>query len=305
MAAEPSSTVASIAAVPWWHSVVAGNMGGIVGLAISFPLDTLKVRMMMEPDKYVSLGATLRSMVASEGPASLYRGLTAPVAGYGVINAVAFGSFEWAKSWLDEVVDETRAGSMAQVVIPAAAFAGLVQSFVRGPVELAKTVQQAWHNPGNARAPPFKSAFHGIAHVVRNDGPSALFRGLGATIAREVPQYAIYYPTYALLKPALTDALPSKYAPVAVAAAGALAGSAQWVPTIPVDVIKTRMQGAPAGTYTSVVHCARTLWAEQGLATFFKGTAPALIRAAPLHAGVFLGYDTTMKLLASTSTASQ
>ena len=283
-----------------WNAFIAGNVGGIFGLTVAFPFDTLKMRAMVEPEAYPSMGVSLRKMIGEEGVLSLYRGLLAPVVGYGAINAVAFGSYEWGKEVLRGGGDP-EADPMWTVVVPAAGFAGMVQSFIRSPVELAKSVQQSWRNADNPRAAPFRSSFHSIAHVVSTEGVSGLFRGLSATIAREVPQYAIYYPTYAVVRPALESASPDSLRPVAVASAGAVAGVAQWIPTISVDVIKSRMQGAPPGTYSSFVGCARALWAEGGLPIFFKGTAPALVRAIPLHAGVFLGYDTTMRVLDRTT----
>ena len=81
-----------------------------------------------------------------------------------------------------------------------------------------------------------------------------LMRGLTATIGREVPQYAIYYPLYECCKALVTPAGESvnSLSPIRLAIAGPAAGTLQWLPpTYCVDVIKSRMQAVGPGVYRS------------------------------------------------------
>ena len=53
--------------------------------------------------------------------------------------------------------------------------------------------------------------------------------------------------------------------------AGGTAGTIQWLPPIYCfDVIKSRMQTAPQGTYKSVGDCARQLYKQNGMGVFFR-----------------------------------
>lgn len=70
----------------------------------------------------------------------------------------------------------------------------------------------------------------------------------------------------------------------------------QWLPPIYcADVIKSRMQTAPKGHYSSVADCVAQLYREGGLRIFLRGLSPALMRAAPLHATIFVSYESVMK----------
>jgi solute carrier family 25 carnitine/acylcarnitine transporter 20/29 len=53
--------------------------------------------------------------------------------------------------------------------------------------------------------------------------------------------------------------------------AGGTAGTLQWFPPIYCfDVIKSRMQTAPQGTYSGIRDCARRMYAEGGVKVFFR-----------------------------------
>eukprot|EP01034_Spumella_vulgaris_P041731 gene41731-51714_t len=80
--------------------------------------------------------------------------------------------------------------------------------------------------------------------------------------------------------------------------AGGTAGVVQWLPPIYcADVIKSRMQTAEKGFYTGVWDCVKKLHTEYGMAVFFRGLSPAIMRAFPLHAIIFVGYEATMEWL--------
>ena len=76
-----------------WHDGVAGTVGGVSGLSIWFPLDTVKCRMQTRPAEYNNSSIKcFRQMIKIEGFFSLYRGLLSPALGFGAINSTVFGS---------------------------------------------------------------------------------------------------------------------------------------------------------------------------------------------------------------------
>ena len=130
--------------------------------------------------------------------------------------------------------------------------------------------------------------------LVRTQGIRGLFQGMGSVLLREVPQFAVYYPWYEFAR---RKGLEHGYfSPIVVQAlAGGTAGVVQWLPPFYFfDVIKSRMQTAPIGRYSSITHCARKLFEEEGVMVFFRGLSPALLRAFPLHALIFVFYELTI-----------
>ena len=62
--------------------------------------------------------------------------------------------------------------------------------------------------------------------------------------------------------------------------AGGTAGVAMWSIAIPPDVIKSRLQSAPTGTYSGFVDCIRKTIAADGVGALWKGFGPAMLRVS-------------------------
>lgn len=132
-----------------------------------------------------------------------------------------------------------------------------------------------------------------VATLYKEGGVRSLFRGTIATIARDAPGSAAYFVAYEATKKALTPAGsdPADLNLSSVMIAGGAAGVAMWSIAIPPDTVKSRLQGAPQGTYKGFIDCATKLVADKGPTALFKGLGPAMARAVPANAATFLGYE--------------
>eukprot|EP00198_Chlamydomonas_reinhardtii_P009589 XP_001698926.1 carnitine/acylcarnitine translocase [Chlamydomonas reinhardtii] len=173
--------------------------------------------------------------------------------------------------------------------------AGMAQVFLWSPVELLKLrAQLQTASPGTAG---YCNPAALAAQVVRQDGVAGLYRGFTLTVVRDVPSYAMYFWLYHDIAAALSPGLHPEQAPPATQVlAGGLAGVLAWLPIYPLDVIKTRVQAVStaASTKTWWQHC-KELQAERAL---YRGCMPTLVRAFVMDGASFLGYTTTLKLLA-------
>ena len=70
-----------------------------------------------------------------------------------------------------------------------------------------------------------------------------------------------------------------------------------WSIAIPPDTVKSRLQGAPQGTYKGFIDCGTQLVRERGLGALFNGLGPAMTRAVPANAATFLGFELAMKVM--------
>ena len=68
--------------------------------------------------------------------------------------------------------------------------------------------------------------------------------------------------------------------------------------TYPPDVVKSKIQAFPPGTYRGMWDCARRSAQAEGPLVFFRGIEMALLRAFPLHASIFLTCETIHAVLA-------
>jgi solute carrier family 25 (mitochondrial carnitine/acylcarnitine transporter), member 20/29 len=276
----------------FFHEFIAGNVGGLMGICTVYPLDTVKVRLQTHKE-YTSSFDVLKKMIKTDGFRSLYRGLTSPAMGFGLTFAVSFSAYGYGSRQICRLkgIDSEKM-SLSDMTL-AGVFTGFVQSPVRQIIERVKTVMQVRERPGG-RSPYSWSGACAI-DLVRKEGLyNGLFQGFGSVLLREVPQFAVYYPCYELAKTAYSES--GLFNPVVtLLLAGGTAGVVQWLPPFYCfDVIKSRMQSAPKGYYSGMGHCVRELLREGGVGIFFRGQTPALVRAFPLHALIFLGYEWTM-----------
>jgi len=116
-----------------------------------------------------------------------------------------------------------------------------------------------------------------------------------------VPFSAIYFPSYNHLKTDLFGESPQKKLGILqLLTAGAIAGMPAAYLTTPFDVIKTRLQvEARKGeqTYTTLRHCAKTVWQQEGFRAFFKGGPARVLRSSPQFAFTLAGYEVLQSLL--------
>lgn len=125
-------------------------------------------------------------------------------------------------------------------------FGDFVASFVYVPSEVLKTrlqLQGRYNNPHFTSGYNYRGTTDALRTIVRNEGPSALFYGYGATLWRDLPYSALQFMFYEQ-----GQAWARKWKDgrdigwqlelLTGAAAGGLAGTI----TCPLDVVKTRLQ---------------------------------------------------------------
>ncbi|CAM9458383.1 mitochondrial glutamate carrier 1-like [Lampetra fluviatilis] len=131
-----------------------------------------------------------------------------------------------------------------------------------------------------------RSAMQITRDLLRAQGIAGLYKGLGATLLRDVPFSMIYFPLFANLN-SLGVTTPGERAPFYHSfASGCIAGSMAAVAVNPCDVIKTRLQSLQRGvnedTYTGIVDCTKKILAKEGGRAFFKGGGCRALVIAPL-----------------------
>eukprot|EP01038_Epipyxis_sp_PR26KG_P007802 gene7802-10597_t len=246
------------------------------------------------PMHYSSSLKTLVHIIRNDGISAVYRGLLSPTLGFGLTFAISFSSYGQGCKLVSHYNSKPIAELNLLELSLAGSFAGLMQSPVRQIVERVKTVMQIPLGPNKK----YKSSLHCVIDLLRN---KTLFQGFSSVLLREIPQFAIYYPSYEFFKTLFSKTAPLNQNPtVPQFLAGGTAGVLQWLPPIYCfDVIKSRMQSCSADTYRNISHCATTLYQTEGTFTFFRGLTPALLRAFLLHSIIFVSYEWVMSELHS------
>ncbi|GMF64915.1 unnamed protein product [Phytophthora lilii] len=266
----------------------AGTVGGVAGIVAGHPLDTLKVQLQTSGEAGAGVARTLRRVVRLEGVAGLYRGVLSPVLSNAPINAVIFGVQGQVGRLLRR---EQQPLSGAQQFV-AGASAGLVQVAFAAPSELVKIQLQTGALGGEHRSVAAAKS------IVRRYGPAVLFRGWELCLLRDVPSFGVYFWCYEEAKRALTDGRSENESNWKLMTAGGLAGMLSWAVCMPLDVVKSRVQGQSLeAEQLSMMQVARTGMAQEGPVFFFKGFGTTMVRAFPVSAVTFLVYEKAMQLM--------
>ncbi|EIN06585.1 mitochondrial carrier [Punctularia strigosozonata HHB-11173 SS5] len=293
--------------------ITAGGIAGAMEALCCQPLDTIKVRMQLsrsgrlpgtKPRGFLETGAMI---VRRETPLALYKGLGAVLSGIVPKMAIRFASFEKYKAWLSN--KETGKAGVGGVFI-AGLGAGTTEAVVVvTPMEVVKIRLQAQQHSlaDPLETPRYRNAGHAVYTIVREEGFSALYRGVSLTALRQATNQGANFTVYQELKkqahklqPSLTE-LPSYQ----VMAIGLISGACGPFSNAPIDTIKTRLQKSTAEPGTSawsrINTIATAMWREEGFRSFYKGITPRVLRVAPGQAVVFAVYERVRRVIESIS----
>ncbi|TIC08239.1 hypothetical protein E3Q16_00166 [Wallemia mellicola] len=278
-------------------SFLSGGFGGSMAVLVGHPFDLTKVRLQTAaPGQYKGAIDVVKQSIARDGLRGLYKGVLPPLVGVTPIFALSFWSYDLGKKIVfgsrSEASNKERGSTLTTGELAFAGFFSAVPTtLVTAPVERVKVIQQT----------ESKKAGMGtiLGRIYKEAGLKSVYRGTGATLARDGPGSAAYFVSYEQIKKMLTPNDAKDLNLGAVLTAGGLAGVAMWSFAIPPDVIKSRIQSAPEGMYKGFFDCALKTVKADGATALFKGFGPAMARAFPANAATFLGVELSAKALES------
>jgi solute carrier family 25 carnitine/acylcarnitine transporter 20/29 len=196
---------------------------------------------------------------------SLYAGLTAPLIGIMFEKSIVFGFYDKSKQYgFSNFTSGLIGGFMSTIVVT--------------PIDRIKISYQN------------KEKLN-----IRN-----LYKGFTPTIFRETPGFGIYFYTYNKLKETFNgnESAPKTFL------FGAISGLSAWIFIYPSDLIKTNYQSDHNGNLTLPQTIKAIIGTNnpnnsilKSVKNLYKGFNLAIMRAMPLHGGVFLGYELAKKYI--------
>ncbi|PKI83588.1 carnitine transporter [Malassezia vespertilionis] len=280
-------------------SFVSGGFGGVCAILVGHPFDLIKTRLQTAPPgTYTNAMDVVKKTIAADGARGLYRGMGPPLIGVTPIFALSFLSYDMGKQLVFAATPNRKSKELSLGELAFAGFFSAIPTvLVAGPAERVKVLLQLQGQ--SSSGPAYNGPLDVVRQLYKEGGLRSIFKGTGATLARDGPGSAAYFVAYEAAKRALTpkNSDPSNLNIGTTITAGGLAGMAMWSIAIPPDVIKSRFQGAPEGTYKSFLDCARRTVGADGIGALFKGFGPAMARAFPANAAVFVGVEMSFKMM--------
>lgn len=163
-------------------------------------------------------------------------GMASPLIGIGAVNALLFAANSSIKQRFQ--THPTEVLSLDKIAV-AGAGAGLINSVLASPVELLKIKLQAQFSNQKGTGRYFTGPIDCARFLIQRDGVGhGLFRGLWATVVREIPAYAGFYTGFEVMKRTLTKEGEDPNV-LQLMISGATGGVGYWVCCYPLDVVKS------------------------------------------------------------------
>ncbi|XP_055777331.1 mitochondrial glutamate carrier 1-like isoform X1 [Salvelinus fontinalis] len=280
--------------------LINGGIAGLIGVTCVFPIDLAKTRLQNQQNGsrlYTSMSDCLIKTIQSEGYFGMYRGAAVNLTLVTPEKAIKLAANDFFRQHLSKdgqkltLLREMLAGCGAgtcQVIITTPMEMLKIQLQDAGRIEAQRKLmsQAAVGAPGGPVELRSHTAMQLTRELLRSQGIAGLYKGLGATLLRDVPFSIIYFPLFANLN-RLGGRGADGPAPFYVSfASGCIAGSTAAVAVNPVDVIKTRIQtmtrGSQEDTYGGVTDCIRKILRQEGPSAFLKGAYCRALVIAPL-----------------------
>ncbi|KAL7301441.1 hypothetical protein TKK_0005882 [Trichogramma kaykai] len=284
----------------------AGWSAGFVGTLVGHPMDTIKLYQQMS-NVPMSIGQAAIKIMKKDGIRGFYRGMIFPLLGSGYLNSLYFGICDMSMNYLQRSRGHTRimptnSGWMQDLFVAGCA-AGAVQTLITGPTEFIKIRMQMGKSVivkkkiGENKYKRTVSMRLTVLDIYRKFGLRAFSTGLVITFWRDGLGGGVYLLAYQMTRHYLSGQLnvaPGIYETIV---AGGVAGFTSWIPVVPLDTIKSRIQGDDLKNpfFRGVIHCSWHLYQEAGILGFSKGFSMIIIRSIPVNITILYGYELILK----------
>lgn len=270
------------------------------------PLKSIIVETPRIPIVTASLGpmGTARRIINREGFLSLYKGLSAVYFGIIPKMAIRFLTFEQYREIMQKVRGPPSDGGefSASVNFSAGLASGLTEAIlIVTPSEVCKIRMQSQYNsmvdPAQLARRKYTNAFQTAITIVREEGLSALYKGILPTMMRQGCNQAVNFSTYNLFKKKLLEIQnKTELDHHESLILGGVSGGFGPLLNNPLDVVKTRMQKQVITTeidpkYRGIIQSVGVIAREEGNMALWRGITPRLMRIVPGQAITFMTYE--------------
>ncbi|EQC35125.1 hypothetical protein SDRG_07358 [Saprolegnia diclina VS20] len=172
--------------------------------------------------------------------------------------------------------------------------ARIVAATIVSPLELVRTRMQGHGTKLQTTSPG--GVLSTLTGAIKQNGVRSLYRGLSATLARDVPFSAIYWTCFEQFRKALEVRFPETTKIQQSFCAGAMAGAIAATITTPFDVVKT-LQQVDGSLNLSTTQVLRRLVRTQGPAAVMTGLSARLAKIVPSCAIMISSYEVGKRYL--------
>ncbi|KAL2174363.1 mitochondrial carrier domain-containing protein [Thermothelomyces heterothallicus CBS 202.75] len=284
---------------------LAGAGGGILSMALTYPLITLSTRAQVESKRAeTAFLAAVQNIIAREGVAGLYSGMSSALFGISVTNFVYYYWYEWTRAFFEAAAAKAGRASKKLTTVEsmiAGAIAGSATVVLTNPIWVVNTRMTARKNtaaadkdslPGPAtgnKVDKKPSTIGTLLNLLRTEGPQALFAGVVPALVLVINPI-LQYTLFEQMKNAVER--KRRVTPTMAFFLGALGKLFATTVTYPYITVKSQMHVAKAGEKKEgVMEAINRVIKEEGYAGLYKGIGPKVTQSVLTAAFLFAFKD--------------
>eukprot|EP00698_Gefionella_okellyi_P004598 TRINITY_DN14204_c0_g1_i1.p1 TRINITY_DN14204_c0_g1~~TRINITY_DN14204_c0_g1_i1.p1 ORF type:complete len:303 (-),score=46.10 TRINITY_DN14204_c0_g1_i1:141-1049(-) len=270
---------------PAWVPFAVGGLSGMGATLFVQPIDLIKTRMQLSgvggaTVQHKNFVSAFIAVAKSEGVAGLYKGLSAGLLRQATYTTTRLGVYNVLMEKADPV---NKTGNILPFWQKAliGATAGGIGSIVGNPTEVALIRMTSDGRLPVEQRRNYTNAFNALFRITREEGVFTLWRGCTPTVVRAMVLNTAQLATYSQAKMALVKTPYFKEGLLTHFTASMISGLCATFVSLPVDLVKTRLQSMKPGEYGGILDVVKSVMAKEGVLSFWKGFWPYYLRLGP------------------------
>lgn len=267
------------------------------------PVDVVKTRIQLEPEKYNrGMVEAFKQVIRTEGAPALLTGFGPTAAGYFLQGAFKFGGYEfWKKTFIDTLGIERAQNNRTAIYLGSSAIAEFFADVALCPLEATRIrlVSQ----------PTFATGLvSGFSRILKEEGVMrGFYSGFGPILLKQVPYTMTKFVVYEIAaeniyrlinKP--KESLSNMTITSVNLGSGMIAGACAAIVSQPADTLLSKINKQKGGEGQSIASRLVTISKDLGIRGLFLGLGPRIVMVASLTAGQFAIYGDIKRVLGAT-----
>lgn len=273
-------TPAKAKQIPNYAKFVMGGLAGMAATVFVQPLDLVKNRMQLSGEGggsklYKNSFDAVTSILKNEGVSGIYTGLSAGLLRQATYTTSRMGIYQ---SLLDHFNQNNyQLGFMAKASI--GIFSGGIAAFIGTPAEVALIRMTADGKLPAAEKRGYKNVFNALYRISKEESVATLWKGATPTVARAMVVNGAQLASYSQAKELLVSSANFKEGIFLHFCASMISGLVTTIASMPVDIVKTRVQKASGKTNALKIFF--DVIQKEGVFSLWKGFTPYYARLGP------------------------
>lgn len=178
-----------------WHSFVVGALAGMSSSFVSYPFDVLRTRFVADRSRQLStLRTTITRVFREDGPRGLFKGLTSSMVTITLATSILFSTYESIRIYCERPQRNALHRTLDTFASP---IAGLISKLATFPLDTIRRRLVLSNSSDHKSFGNLYKSYHRRSaaqiglQIIRQEGVTALYRGVTMALCKSVPSTAI------------------------------------------------------------------------------------------------------------------